>query len=290
MPQRAYRLALFALFSGAAFIGLAPIFVRLSELGPTATAFWRPILALPVLWCWMRLDKHAVGKKPQTFVEYRHLFWAGLFFAGDLGFWHWSIKYTSVANSTLLANFAPIFVTLAAWLLYKQKVTAMFMLGLVIALAGTISVIGSSLNLDAQHLKGDVLGVITAMFYTGYILSIKTLREKFPVSVIMAWSALMMAAMLLPFALLSGETLWPQTIHGWMILAGLGVISHAGGQSMIAYALAHLPAQFSSVGLLLQPVIATAIAWQLFGETVSPLQYLGGALVIAGILVAKRGS
>jgi drug/metabolite transporter (DMT)-like permease len=288
-PASASGLALIALFAGAAAIGLAPIFVRLSEIGPTATAFWRPIMALPVLWLWMSLDKHSVTK-PQTSTDFRALLLAGFFFAGDLAFWHTSIKLTSVANATLLANFAPIFVTLAAWMLYKQKVTRLFLFALAIALAGTLAVIGSSLNIDTQHIKGDALGVITALFYTGYILSIKKLREHFAVSSIMFWSTLATAVMLLPAAWISGEAFWPHTLYGWMILAGLGWISHAGGQSLIAYALAHLPAQFSSVGLLLQPVLATLIAWRLFGENVSPLQFFGAALVLAGIIIAKKGS
>jgi drug/metabolite transporter (DMT)-like permease len=288
-PVASSSLALAALFIGAAAIGLAPIFVRLSEIGPTATAFWRPILALPILWLWMKLDKHS-ALKPQSAADIRSLLLAGFFFAGDLAFWHSSIKLTSVANATLLANFAPIFVTLAAWVLYKQKVTRLFLFALVISLAGTIAVIGSSFNIDEQHIKGDMLGVITALFYTGYILSIKKLRERFAVSSIMFWSTLATAVMLLPVALISGEVFWPQTLYGWMILAGLGWISHAGGQSLIAYALAHLPAQFSSVGLLLQPVLATLIAWRLFGENVVALQFFGAALVLVGIVIARRGS
>ncbi|MGB8600425.1 MAG: DMT family transporter [Burkholderiales bacterium] len=288
-PAATSGLALTALFLGAAAIGLAPIFVRLSEIGPTATAFWRPVLALPILWLWMSLDKHAVTK-PQTKADYGSLLWAGFFFAGDLAFWHTSIKLTSVANATLLANFAPIFVTLAAWVLYKQKVTKLFLFALAIALAGTIAVIGSSFSIDQQHIKGDALGVITALFYSGYILSIKKLRERFAVSSIMFWSTLVTAVMLLPVAWISGEVFWPQTLYGWMMLAGLGWISHAGGQSLIAYALAHLPAQFSSVGLLLQPVLATLIAWRLFGENVSALQFFGAALVLAGIIIARKGS
>lgn len=288
-PAPSSTVALAALFIGAAAIGLAPIFVRLSEVGPTATAFWRPILALPILWLWMNLDKHA-ATKPQTKSDYRGLLLAGFFFAGDLAFWHSSVKLTSVANATLLANFAPIFVTLTVWLLYKEKVTRLFMFALAIALAGTIAVIGSSFSIDDRHIKGDALGMITALFYTGYILSIKKLRERFAVSTIMFWSTLATAVMLLPVALISGEVFWPQTLYGWMILAGLGWISHAGGQSLIAYALAHLPAQFSSVGLLLQPVLATLIAWRLFGENVSALQFFGAALVLAGIIIARKGS
>jgi drug/metabolite transporter (DMT)-like permease len=82
----------------------------------------------------------------------------------------------------------------------------------------------------------------------------------------------------------------PQTLYGWAVLLGLAWISHAGGQGLIAYALAHLPATFSSVGLLLQPVIAAFFAWILLGEPLVPLQIAGGIVVLAGIYLARRGS
>ena len=104
--------ALAALFFGATCIALSPIFVRLSEAGPTATAFWRVALAVPVLWIFFRTPLRGP----------RLLFLAaGVAFAGDLAFWHTSIQLTSVANSTLLANLASIFVTLAAWLFLRQR-------------------------------------------------------------------------------------------------------------------------------------------------------------------------
>src|SRR5688572_24030073 len=95
------NLPLLALLSGATCIALSPIFVRLSEAGPTATAFWRVALAVPVLWAFY------LGSKTRTrrySGKWPLLLAAGFAFAGDLGFWHASIQLTSVANSTLLAN------------------------------------------------------------------------------------------------------------------------------------------------------------------------------------------
>ena len=67
-------------------------------------------------------------------------------------------------------------------------------------------------------------------------------------------------------------------------------MSHAAGQGLIAYALAHLPAAFSSVGLLLQPVVAALFAWLLLAEPLAALQVAGGLIVLAGIYLARRGS
>src|SRR4051812_20332654 len=133
--------AVSALLLGAACIALSPIFVRLSETGPTATAFWRVALAVPVLWSfWF------ITYRPRT--AYRGawplLLAAGVAFAGDLAFWHTSIKLTSVANSTLLANLASIFVTLAAWIFLRQKPSALFLAGLAAALAGVALLVKTS--------------------------------------------------------------------------------------------------------------------------------------------------
>ncbi len=282
--------SLLALFTGATAIAFAPIFVRLSEVGPVATAFWRLTLALPVLWSWMMIARHNLRapQKAPTSASYRQLVLAGLFFAGDLSVWHWSIYFTSVANSTLLANFAPIFVALGAWLLFGQRVNRSFLIAMTIALVGTSIMVGSSFQVSLRNLWGDALGLITAVFYASYILTVKQLREEYSVATIMAWGGTVTSLALLPIAVLSGETIMPPTWSGWMVLLALALISQVSGQSLIAYALAHLPAAFSSVGLLLQPVMATIFAWLILGETLAPWQALGGMLVLVGILRARQ--
>src|SRR5918912_2397107 len=122
--------ALAALLVGATCIALSPIFVRLADVGPTASAFWRVALAAPVLW-----PIAALTPQGSALAHWRLFLLAGVAFAGDLAFWHWSIRFTSVANSTLLANLASIFVTLAMWIFLSQRPSATFALGLAAALA-----------------------------------------------------------------------------------------------------------------------------------------------------------
>jgi drug/metabolite transporter (DMT)-like permease len=280
--------ALAALLFGATCIALSPIFVRLSEAGPTATAFWRVALAVPLLWIFVFVKKQRTRR-------YAGRAWlllaAGLAFAGDLGFWHLSIKLTSVANSTLLANLASIFVTLAAWLFLRQRPSGLFLAGLAAALAGVALLVGSTAQLGGRGLLGDALGVVTAMFYAAYIFAVKGLRDRGETTLqLMAVTTTVTSILLLPAALASGEQLFPTSFYGWMVLLGLAWISHAGGQGLIAYALAHLPAAFSSVSLLLQPVMATLFAWLILAEPVAALQVAGGAIVLLGIYLARRGS
>jgi drug/metabolite transporter (DMT)-like permease len=295
------RAGLLALFAGAFCIASSAIWVRLSELGPVATAFWRVALALPLLWAWasaMSLAAHAEAG--------RRFRWplaaAGACFAGDLALWHGSIVLTSVANATLLANFAPIFVTLAVWLVYSRRPSTRFVVALAVALAGTVVLVGSSMGSAAgapsagrmpaadgsMRLVGDALGIGTAMFYAAYQLFVSRVRGSVSTASVMAWSSLACAAILLPIAVASGEALLPSTLHGWAILAGLALTSHVAGQSLIAYAIAHLTPTLAAVGLLLQPVVAAGFAWMVLGEPVGALQVAGGTIVLLGIWLATR--
>jgi drug/metabolite transporter (DMT)-like permease len=289
---RTARTAFAVLLAGALAIAFSPIFVRLSELGPTATAFHRVFLALPALWLWSHLDgrqKHP-PRRPSRPSDYGWLILCGLFFAADLAVWHWSILFTSVANSTLIANLAPIFVALGSFVLFQERFTKTFLSGMAVAMAGVGLLMGESFTVSLKSLLGDALALVTAFFYAAYILAVGRLRARFSTAVIMSWSSLAAASALLPAALLAGEELVASTVYGWAVLFGLALISQAGGQSLIAYALAHLPAAFSSVSLLAQPVAATALAWIILAEPLSPWQGLGAMVTLAGILLARRGS
>ncbi len=281
-----------ALLSGALGIAFAPIFVRLSELGPTATAFYRLAFALPVLFLWRGIEarRALAPRRPSGLGDYSRLTVAGLFFAGDLAIWHLSIWFTSVANSTLFANFAPIFVTLGGWLIFGERFSPTFLLGMAAALTGAIVLMGEHLTLSGRALAGDALGMLTAVFYAGYMLAVKQLRVQFSTVTIMAWSGVVTCLGLLGLTLVSGEGLVPRSAHGWAVLVGLALLSQAGGQSLIAYALADLPAAFSSVSLLLQPAAAAVLAWIILAEPLSRWQGLGGVVVLAGIVIARRGS
>ncbi len=294
-----------ALMLGAAAIGFAPIFVRLSAVGPVSTAFWRVAIALPILLAaWtderrrLALAAHAVsgGKKNGSVAPQRLPLPAGLArtiliaggcFAADLTVWHWSIHFTSVANSTLLTNFAPVFVILFGWAVLGERVSREFLLAMIVALGGTILLVGSDFHLQPRALLGDLLALVTAVFYSGYLLAVKSLRARLSTLSIMARSGLVTAAALLPLALISDTALVPGTPRAWLVVVALAVISHVGGQSLIAFGLARVPAPAASVTLLIQPLTATVAAAWLLSERVTPIQMGGMGLVLAGVLAAQ---
>lgn len=284
-PSRV-ALAFVALLAGGCAIGFAPIFVRWSDTGPVASAFWRLALAAPLLWLWVGTQKSASVRATDSTLRTALL--AGLFFAADLGVWHWSIVYTTIANATLLTNLAPIFVTLGGWLLFRQRVSLLFIVAMVIALAGAALLAGANISLGGTRLLGDALGVLTALFYASYLLAIKRARAASSTATLMALSTSVSAVVLLPVALLSPQPMLPADAQGWLVLIGLALVTQVLGQGLITYALAHLSATLSSVSLLIQPLVATALAWWLFAEALGGWQFLGAAFVLVGIFIARR--
>lgn len=291
LAGRTGRLAFAALVAGALAIAFSPTFVKLSELGPQATAFYRVALAFPLLLAWMQFaDGPRAARRQPTRRDYGLLALAGLFWAGDLGTWHLALVYTSVANSTFLANLAPIFVTAGAFLLFRERVSMVFLLGLALGIGGAALLIGPNLDAAGDAWLGDMISLGTAFFYGAYIITVGRLRRAFTTATIMTWSGGVSALALLALALLSGEGFIAETAFGRGILLALAWFAHAGGQSLIAYGLAFLPASFSSVSLLVQPVAAAIIAWALLGEALGWLQAMGGAVVLCGIYICRTAN
>lgn len=283
------HIAMIALILGGIAIGTSPIFVRLSETGPLATAFWRLALALlPLLVVDKFLSKPATKPASVTAKDYLALGIPGLFLAGDLALWHAALNITTVANATLLANMAPIFVAAGAWIFLGIRPTRPFVIGLILACIGLVVLKGGVAGLTDGQIKGDGLALIASMFYAGYILFLGKLRAKFTAMQIMIASTISASIVMLIVSVAFETNLFPLTFYGWAILVGLAFITHAGGQGLITYALAYLPASFSSLTLLIQPVVAAILAWFILNEPIGIMQIIGGIIIISGILFARR--
>jgi drug/metabolite transporter (DMT)-like permease len=275
------RRALLVLLAGASLIGVGPILVRLADVGPAAVGFWRVGFALPLLGLLARREGGA--GRPDRFELA-----AGAFFAADLVFWHYAIRLTSVANSTVLSNLTPVVVTVASWLLFRERPRGAFLLGLALAVGGAVLMAvakgGGGAGRD-PHL-GDAVAALTAVWYSGYFLCVRHARRRMGAGAVMFWSSLVSAPLMLACAVLLREPLWPGAGGRWLPLLGLGLM-HVGGQGAIAWALGRLPASLTSVVVLVQPVVAAALGWLVVGEAVTPLQAAGGAITLGAVVLAQ---
>lgn len=277
--------ALGMLVLGAAIIGLAPILVRLSDTGPAAAGFWRLTFATPLLFLMARSTAGGVGAPIAPALL------AGVMFALDMGFWHYGVTLTSVANATVLTNLTPVVVTLIGWLVFKQRPKGLFVAAVALALGGAwlMAEAKGAAPAGRSPALGDALSLVTALWYALYLMAVGAARQRRGASQVMFWSSLVGAPLLLAAALALGEPLTPASAAGWAACVGLGLV-HVGGQGSIAWALGRLPTATASVVVLVQPVVAAVLGWLLFAERLTPLQSLGGLIALTGVVLAQWAS
>jgi drug/metabolite transporter (DMT)-like permease len=285
LPPESLAAPFAALVVGALAMGISPIFVRLADVGPFTSAFWRVALALPALYAWMRFSERGQGKPAASFS--RATIWAGIAFAGDLFFWHLSIVTTSIANATFFATTTPIWVVLFGWLLFRTRASAAVLAGLGLCVLGGGALLAQSFQMPGSHALGDFFGLITGVFFGLYFLAVQAAREGSSAARVTFEATTITTALLLAAALILERQLLPQTIGGVAALLALAWISHAGGQGLLAVALGRLPAAFSSLVIFLEAIAAACFAWAFLGEPVSLVQAGGGLAILAGIYVAR---
>lgn len=273
---------------GAIAVGLSPILVRFCTVEPAVSAFWRAALAVPFLFLWMRAE--GGGRS----FDWRALWpcWlAGLFFAGDLYFWHESIMATTLANASFITNASPVvLVTLGAWLLLGERVGKQFLLALVLAVAGIVLMMGSSVQLDPAYLRGDVYALLTATFFSAYVLALRLGGAGSSIGGgTRAFHATFFTALgLAPLLLLAQGPLWPANWIDALPMIALALVCQAFGQGMIVTGLRHVPAGYTAMLILIEPLTTIAVGWTFMHEPWIWLQALGGMLCLMAVFMGRE--
>lgn len=288
---------MFALLLGGVCIGFGPVLVRLADVGPVASAFWRLTLAAPALWLLVAMSARRAagsGEAVPARLWSPAVLLAGLFFAADLGTWHFSIELTTVADATLLPNCAPLFVTLHAVLFERRTPPRLYFLALALALGGAVMMTAPGLRLHSSQLRGDALALLAAVYYSGYMLAVKRASRHHDTLRLMAVSTTVSALALFPVAWWlsqrAGQAFWPANGRGWWVLVTLALLTQVAGQGLIARALSQLSVALSSTGLLIQPVVAAVAAWLIFGESLGAIHLAGAVILMFGIWLARRSA
>jgi len=271
---------------GGICIGLAPIGLRLGldDLGPQAIAFWRYLFALPVLFLLVLLIERRRPAKPNRFVII-----AGVCFALDIGLWHWSLTFTTVANATFLVNLGNICVGLTAWIFLKERPTWIWGLAVLVACAGAAALsLGGGAEGKAD-IRGDLLALGAAVLVSCYMVASKIARRTLGGIETIFWLTFVEVCVAAMLVLGFQERFFPAELSGLLVPLFLAIFVQVGGQGLIITGLGHTPAAIAGVLVLVQPVVAAAISWQLFDEPLAPLQAGGGFLILIGILIAQRG-
>lgn len=276
------RWAFPAMITGSACLAFGPWLVRLADVAPLASAFWRQALAVPFLLLLALRAPAGQGLAATGRGGLALAGLAGLAFAADLAVWHLGIMRTTLANATLLANAATFLLPLYGMVALGLRPGRLQWWALGLAAAGMALLLGRSAELSPRHFAGDLLCLAAAVFYTVYLIAIERLRMRLDAMPALALATLVSALALLPLAL-SGP-FWPQD---WTPVLALALGSQVIGQGLIVYAVRHLPPLVVGLALLVQPAISAAIGAIRFGEVPGPAELGGAVLVVAALLITR---
>ena len=276
--------------AGALLISFSAILVRLSEVTPSTSAVFRCAYAIPLLALLAWRERRRFG--PRSARERRLALLAGVFFAGDLVAWHHAIAAVGAGLATVLGNTQVAMVALGAWLILGEKPRRTTIAAIPIVLAGVVlisGVLGEGAYGEAP-LLGAVLGVVTGVFYAGFILILRQgnrdlRRPAGPLLDATVTGALGSLAAGLLLGEVSLVPTWPG--HGWLLV--LALTSQVLAWLLISVSLPRLPAATTSVVLTLQPVGSVFLGMVLLDEAPSIVQLAGVVVVLAGIILATLG-
>lgn len=279
---QAGRYAFPALIVGNLILALGPWMVRLADVGPVASGFWRVALAIPflALLAW----RQQTGRESPPWSLVAMVAAGGLFFAADLAAWHVGIGLTKLANASLFGNASSFILVVYGFVILRQLPRKVQALALLLAVAGTALLMGSSYELSPRNFTGDLFTLGAGLLYTGYLLAVDRARRTMAPMPVLAIASAAAALPLLLLALALGQKLLPDD---WTPLLILSFGSQVVGQGLLVYAVGYLSPVVVGLGLLAQPAAGAVIGRFAYGETLS-LADAAGAVLIAVALVLIR--
>ncbi len=276
------------LFAGAIMISFSPVFVNLVSVSPTTSGFYRVAIGGMALTAFIFLTGRRISFP-------RAVWWAlglsAVFFSLDLWFWHRSIVYIGPGLSTLIANLQVFFMMAAGAIMLRQRPTLLQLIAVPLAIFGLSLIVGTDWDsLNPDYRIGVVFGVLTAMSYAGYMLSMRKARLDAEHAVPMrevAVMSLLVAVFLGAAAMVEGESLVIPSVSdaGW--LAAYGLLCHAVGLMFIASSLAKVTTTETGIALLLQPSLSYVWDIVFFDRPVTTIEITGAIITLFAIFLGS---
>ena len=275
---------------GAVAIAFSGILYRKSHVSPVTGAFYRCFWALPFLWPLVVWEERRLGPRPRAL---RRAAWiGGVFFAADLVLWHYAIEYVGAGLATVLGNTQVVLVGLLAWAIFRERPARSSLLAVPVAMVGIVLISGvlESGAYGSNPKLGAIYGLLTGIAYSGFLLALRRgAGERGRVAGPLYDATLASTICVVPIGLVLGNLDFTPSLEaqGWLIT--LALTSQVVGWLLITVSLGRLPTALTSVLLTLQPLLAVLFAALLVNERPSPLQLLGAAAILCGLLIASLG-
>lgn len=277
--------ALAVLALGVLGTSWSAIFVRWANVPGGTSAFYRVLIAEVALVAFL-----ALRRRPVTFQ--RRGLWlgamGGVFLGVDLALYNAAVLLSPVNNVTLLCNNTPVFVGLLSWIFLRRRPLRSYWVGLVFAGIGSILIVGPDLVRHVTLGAVDLMSLGASVCFAAFLLFTQLARAQLDSHTVLAISLAGSAVFLYIFDLVAGVSLKVSDAHSWLALIGLGLVTQTFAYLALTYALGHLPATVTSVGLLTQLPVTAVLVFLLLGESMTGWQLTGGGFVLFGVWTASR--
>lgn len=266
-------------------VSWAAIIIRWADADPISTAFYRMLFSAVIL---------AIPAAPGFFKNLKRLptgdYWrlcgSGVLLGLHFATWITSLKYTTISNSVILVATQPFFVASVESFVFKEKISTRAIWGMLLAFAGMVVISRADFQLGGNRLFGDILALIGAFCAGGYLMLGRKIRQTldnryyvFPVHVVATVTMLLIVSIFhSPLTGFSGKT--------WLCFFLLALIPTALGHNLYNYLLKFIRAHLVAVTILGEPLGATVFAAIIFGEMPHISTYIGGGMILIGILIA----
>jgi drug/metabolite transporter (DMT)-like permease len=272
---------------GVIAVSFAAVLIRLADAPPLVIAAYRLCLAslilAPAAWMRSRQELRHLARRDVILAVA-----SGAFLALHFFLWITSLSYTSVATSVVLVTVTPVFVAIASYLLFHERLTRQVIAGIVVCLAGAVLIGYGNWQISSESLYGGLLALLGALAVAGYLLIGRRLRQEVS---LLSYSFLVYgssAIMLLVAVFVRGYPLFGYSGDTYLMLVLLAVVPQLMGHMSLVWALRFVSATLVTIAILGEPVGATILAFLILGEAPTWSEIVGGVLILAGIFVAFR--
>ncbi|MFC7322049.1 DMT family transporter [Halobacillus campisalis] len=273
------------LMVGVISISTSAIFVKLAGDAPASIiAFYRLLLAIIIMAPYVFLkhsdDLFSISKKDGTLAAV-----SGVFLAFHFILWFESLNYTSVASSVVLVSMQPIFAFIGTYLFFKERFSAGAVLSMLIAITGSVIISWGDFQISGLAFLGDILALLGAIMVTGYFLVGQNLRKRLSLTsyTFVVYSAATLTLLIYNLGL--NVPFGGYNSSQWLIFLCLAIVPTFLGHSLFNWSLRWMSASKISMSILLEPIGASILAFFLLNEAVSWSQWLGGSIVIFGLML-----
>ncbi|WP_052036494.1 DMT family transporter [Tumebacillus flagellatus] len=271
---------------GVLAVSFSAIIIKWSSAPATVLGLYRLLITFLMLCPVLFTQKSRAEVRAFTLKTWLLVAASGVCLAFHFILWIGSLKYTTVASSTILITLQPIFVMALAYFTLGERTSLRTWAGAGIAIIGSTCIGWGDFRVSGDALWGDLLSLLGTLAVSGYMVIGQYLRSAQQGMSSMVYSLYVyIFAILVMFFYCLGEgySLVAYDAHEWLLFALLAVVPTVFGHTLFNWLLKYVNAATISMGILGEPIGATILAFLLLGESVAAAQWVGGAVILSGI-------